>query len=140
MSRRFIITGIAAAAIAGAAVPSFAQSLPVTVTHDTHDGVTVGVSFNGSPGAGVRVAPDGSVCAGLGEDIPVCTPAVGDAIGPIGTARTAQSSPLPPVTLRHDDNGTAVGVGDVGVVVEQDGTICPVVSTQDWKCVPGGNG
>ena len=81
MSRRLVISGVAAAAVLGAVIPAVAQSLPVTVTHDTNNGVTVGVSFNGSPGAGVHVSPDGSACAGLGEDIPVCTPPVLDGVG-----------------------------------------------------------
>jgi hypothetical protein len=118
-------------------VPSFAQSLPVTVEHDTHDGVTVGVTVNGQPGAGATVTPDLQACAGIGESVPVCTPAVGDAIGPIGTANTAQSLPVPPVTLRHDENGTAAGVGDVGVVISPSGRVCPVVSTQSWQCIGG---
>jgi hypothetical protein len=135
VSRRLIISGIAAAAIAGAAVPSFAQSFPITVTHDTSNGVSIGVQDGNAPVGGASVTPDGAACAGLGEDIPVCTPPVLDAVH----TGARQSSPLPPVTLRHDDNGSAVGVGDVGVVVEQDGTICPVVSTQDWQCIGGGN-
>ena len=133
MSRRLVISGIAAAAVLGAVVPSFAQSLPIAVQHDTHNGVSVGFTVNGEPGGGARVTPDGQACAGLGEDIPVCTPAVGDAIGPIGTATTAQKLPL---TVRHDDNGTAVGVGDVGVVVYPNGDVCPVVSTDNIRCIP----
>lgn len=132
MSRRLVITGIAAAAVAGAVVPAFAQSLPIAVQHDTHNGVYVGFTYNGEPGGGARVTPDGQACAGLGEDIPVCTPPVGDAIGPIGATKTAQSLP---VTVRHDDNGTAVGVGDVGVVVYPNGDICPVVSTDNIRCI-----
>lgn len=84
MSRRLVISGVAAAAVLGAVVPSFAQSAPVTVQHDTHDRVFVGVEVNGQPGAGASVTPDLQACAGIGEQLPVCTPAVGDAIGPIG--------------------------------------------------------
>jgi hypothetical protein len=134
VSRRFIVSGIAAAAIAGTAIPSLAQSLPITVTHDTSNGVSVGVQDGNAPVGGASVTPDGQACAGLGEDIPVCTPPVLDAVH-VGTR---QSLPAPPVTLRHDDNGTAVGVGDVGVVVSPSGRVCPVVSTQAWQCV-GGN-
>ena len=137
MSRRLVISGIAAAAIAGAVVPSFASTgSPVTVHRDS-SGTTVGVSDNGTPVAGVTVYNNGAVCGGIGEQVPVCTPAVGDAIGPIGSASTQQSLPVPPVTLRHDDNGTAVGVGDVGVVISPSGRICPVVSTQAWQCIGG---
>ena len=42
-----------------------------------------------------------------------------------------------PVVFYHDDNRTVVGVEDVGVVIYSDGTICPVVSTQAWRCIPG---
>lgn len=128
MSRRLVIVGISAAAVVGAVVPSFAQSVPVTVQHDTHNGVFVGVGFNGQPGAAALVSPDGSACVGLGEDIPVCTPPVLDGIG-------THSQQSLPVTVRHDSNGTAVGAGDIGVIVGNDGSVCPVVSTQDWQCV-----
>ena len=131
MSRRLVISGIAAAAIAGAVVPSFASTGPVTVTRGS-DGTTVGVHDGNAPVAGVTVYNDGAVCGGIGEQVPVCTPAVGDAIGPIGAARTAQSLP---VTVRHDDNGTAVGVGDVGVIVYPNGDVCPVVSTDNIRCI-----
>ncbi len=80
MSRRLVISGLAVAAIAGAAVPSFAQSFPITVTHDTSNGVSVGVRDGNAPVGGAAVTPDGSACAGLGEDIPVCTPPVLEAI------------------------------------------------------------
>ena len=134
MSRRLVISGIAAAAIAGAVVPSFASTgSPVTVQRGSNS-TTVGVNDNGAPVAGVTVYNDGQVCGGIGEQVPVCTPAVGDAIGPIGSARTAQSLP---VEVRHDDQATGVSVGDVGVVRYSDGTICPIVSTQDWRCIPG---
>ena len=80
MSRRLVIAGVAALAIGGAAVPSFAQSFPITVTHDTSNGVSVGVQDGNAPVGGASVTPDGSACAGLGEDIPVCTPPVLDAV------------------------------------------------------------
>jgi hypothetical protein len=132
VSRRLVISGIAAAAIAGAVVPSFASTgSPVTVTRDS-DGTTVAVHDGNTPVAGATVYNDGRVCGGIGLQVPVCTPAVGDVIGPIGSANTAQSLP---VTVRHDDNGTAVGVGDVGVVVYPDGTVCPVVSTDNIRCI-----
>ena len=134
MSRRFVISGIAVAAIAGAVVPSFASTGPVTVTR-TSTGTTVAVHDGNTPVAGATVYNDGQVCGGIGLQVPVCTPAVGDAIGPIGTANTAQKLPI---TVRHDDTGTAVGVGDVGVVVYPDGTICPVVSTDNIRCINAG--
>ena len=134
MSRRFVISGIAAAAIAGAVVPSFASTGgPVTVQRGS-SGTTVGVNLNGEPVAGATVYNNGQVCGGIGEQVPVCTPAVGDAIGPIGGTRTAQSLP---VQVRHDDQATGVSVGDVGVVRYSDGEICPIVSTQNWRCVQG---
>ena len=84
MSRRLVITGIAAVAIAGAAVPTFASTgSPVTVQRGS-TGTTVGVNDNGVPVAGVTAYNNGAVCGGIGEQVPVCTPAVGDAIGPIG--------------------------------------------------------
>lgn len=80
MSRRLVITGIAAAAMAGAAVPSFASTgSPVTVHRDS-SGTTVGVTDNGVPVAGVTVYNSGAVCGGIGLQVPVCTPAVGDSI------------------------------------------------------------
>ena len=136
MSRRLIVCGVAAAAVLGAVIPSFASPRsPVTVTR-TSSGTTVAVTDNGAPVAGATVYNNGQVCGGIGEQVPVCTPAVGDAIGPIGAAGTAQSSAVPPVTVRHDDNGTAVGVGDVGVIVYPDGSICPVISTDNVRCIP----
>lgn len=128
MSRRLVISGLAVAAIAGAAVPSFAQSFPITVTHDTSNGASVGVRDGNAPVGGASVTPDGSACAGLGEDIPVCTPPVLDAVH-VGERQSL------PVTVRHDDNGTAVGVGDVGVIVYPNGDVCPIVSTQNWRCI-----
>lgn len=74
------MTGIAAAAIAGAAVPSFASTgSPVTVTRDS-SGTTIGVNDKGAPVAGVTVYNSGAVCGGVGEQVPVCTPAVGGSI------------------------------------------------------------
>jgi hypothetical protein len=136
VSRRLVIAGVAGIAIAGAAVPSFA-SIGSPVTVDTSNGVRVGVwDTHGNVVAGGSVTPDGQACAGISKQIPVCTPAVGDAIGPIGTAGTAQSLP---VEVRHDDQATGVSVSDVGVIRYSDGTICPIVSTQDWQCVRGDN-
>ena len=108
-----------------------ALQLPVTVTPNSDGSVTVGVKSGNAPVAGATVGPKGA-CAGIGEQVPVC---VGG-----GASRTNRiANPLPPVTLRHDSNGTAVGVGDVGVVISPSGRICPVVSTQDWQCIGGDN-
>jgi hypothetical protein len=140
VSRRLVITGIAAAGVLGAVVPSFAQSsaqsLPVTVHTDTHNGVAVGVDIQGRPGVGAAVTPDGKACVGVSLQVPFCTP--GGIIGGARTGATAQQLPPGGVVIRHDDNGTAIGVGNVGVIIEKDGTICPVVSTQSWRCIPGG--
>jgi len=131
VSRRLVISAVAAAAVAGAVVPSFATTAsPVTV--DTSNGVRVGVHDGNAPVAGASVTPDGQACAGLGEQVPVCGPPVLDGVQ-VGTRQSL------PVTVRHDDNGTAVGVGDVGVIIDKDGSICPVVSTQKWLCVRGAN-
>jgi hypothetical protein len=70
--------------IVGATNARTQQSLPITVTHDTSNGVSVGVRDGNAPVGGASVTPDGQACAGLGEDIPVCTPPVLDAVGPIG--------------------------------------------------------
>ena len=73
MSRRFIIAGVAAAALGGAVVPTFAATGgPVTV--DTHNGVGVGVQVGSQPGAGAHVSPDGQACVGISLQLPVCTP------------------------------------------------------------------
>ena len=133
VNRRLVIAGVAAAALAGAVVPSFAMTSPVTVHTDTSNGVQVSVDVNGQPGVGAHVKRDGGVCVGISYQIPFCT-----AGGIIGSTTPQQSIPLPPVVVRHDENGSAVGVGDVGVIVRQDGSICPVVSTQAWQCI-GGN-
>lgn len=129
MNRRLVVLTTTAAAVVGLVVPSFAKpSLPVTVTVDTSNGVALGTAVNGTPAVGASVTPGGKVCAGVGEQVPVCTPAV-------GVRPTRQQLPPSPVVIRHDDNGTAVGVGEVGVVISNNGEVCPRVSTQDWMCV-----
>jgi hypothetical protein len=75
VSRRIVIAAVVTTAIGGAVVPSFAQSapsLPVTVTTDTHNGVSVGVSVGSQPGAGASVTPDGKACVGISLQLPVC--------------------------------------------------------------------
>ena len=140
VNRRLVITGVAAAAVLGVVVPSFAttgpDNPPVTVYTDTHDGVSAGFFVNGQPGAGAHVSPDGEVCVGISLQLPVCAGGgVGTVIDPPGAA-TRQSLPL---VVQHDENGTAVGYDNVGVRVGNDGRVCPVVSTQMWPCV-GGDG
>jgi hypothetical protein len=76
VSRRLVLVGVVSLAVGGAVVPSFASSappLPVTVTTDTHDGVSAGVSVGGQPGAGAHVSPDGQVCVGVSLQLPVCS-------------------------------------------------------------------
>jgi hypothetical protein len=75
VSRRLVLVGVVSLAIGGAVVPSFAQSapsLPVTVTHDTHNGVSVGVAVGNQPAAGASVTPDGQACVGISLQLPVC--------------------------------------------------------------------
>jgi hypothetical protein len=77
VSRRLVILAVGGVAVVGAVVPSFAAtapSAPVTVQTSTSDGVSVGVSVFGQPGAGASVSHGGTVCAGVSEQLPVCTP------------------------------------------------------------------
>ena len=204
MSRRFVIAGVASAAVLGAVIPSFAQSgaqsgpsSPVTVYTDTHDGVSAGFFVNGQPGAGAHVSPSGEVCVGVSLQLPVCAGSeIGTVIDPPGTttrqklpdlpvtvthdtsngvsvgtalgsqplvgarvsngsacvgfsyeipfcvggpikAHSRQSLPLPKAGVYRDDYGTTVYAGDVGVRATNDGRVCPQVSTQLWPCVGG---
>jgi hypothetical protein len=141
VKRRLVIAGVASAALAGAVVPALAQtgpSSPVTVYTDTHDGASAGFYVNGQPGAGAHVSPDGEACVGISLQLPVCAGGgIGTIIDPPGTTSTRQELPKPPVVVYHDEYGTAVGVGDVGVRVSNDGRVCPQVSTQMWPCVGG---
>ena len=75
MNRRLVITAVAAVAVAGTVVPSFAQSapsVPVTVTTNTTNGVFVGVSVGSQPVGGAGVSQDGTACVGFSEQVPVC--------------------------------------------------------------------
>lgn len=131
MSRRLVILGVAAIAGAGAVVPTFAATAPpspVTVHVGTTNGVSVGVDAFGQPGAGASVSNTGTACVGVSEQLPVCTPTV-------TAAQTRQSLPPVPVVVRHDDNGTLIAVGEVGLSISSSGEVCPEVSTQDWVCV-----
>ena len=131
MNRRLILAGVAGAAVLGSVVPALAQPAQVTVTQQ-NGGVFVGVATgNGSPVAGAGFTSNG-ICAGVGEDIPVCVPLSAVSVSPPPLA-TRQSLPT---TIYHDSTRTTVGVGVVGVTVYSDGRICPGVSTQDWPCTP----
>jgi len=131
MTRRLVITAVAATAVAGAVVPSFAQSAPpspVTVHVSQTNGVSVGVAVTGQNVAGATVSNSGQVCAGISEQVPVCA----------GVVQPRPQRQSLPVVVRQDDTGTTVGVGVVGVHVSNDGQVCPLVSTQTWQCVGGG--
>jgi len=130
VSRRLVILGVSAAAALGVVVPSFAaSSLPVGVhVTRTSNSTAVGVSVQGANVAGASAYNNGQVCAGISQQLPVCTPSV-------GAAHTRQQLPQPPVVVRHDSSGTVVAVGEVGVVISNNGEVCPRVSTQDWICV-----
>ena len=134
MNRRLILVAVAGAAVLGSVVPALAapaQPAHVTVTQQD-GGVYVGVSTgNGEPVAGAGFTQNG-ICAGLGEDIPVCVPLSAVSISP-PPVHSRQSLP---VVVYHDSTRTTVGVGVVGVSVYSDGRICPGVSTQDWPCTP----
>jgi hypothetical protein len=132
VDRRLVITVVAATAVVGTVVPSFAAgtgTLPVSVQKNTDSGVSVGVYVNGQPGAGATVDRDGRVCVGMSYQIPQCVAIV--------EPSTRQSLPPVPVTVQHDSNGTTVGAGEVGVHVSPNGRVCPEVSTQTWQCVGG---
>jgi len=145
--RRLVIAAAVGAAVVGSAVPTLAAStsptptsqLPVTVSVSTKGGVFVGTTIFGQPGLAASVA-NGQACVGFSLELPICA-----GIPPIttGAAKTgAPTQQLPPgggPVIYNDATRTAVGVGDVGVVWYHNGTssgqICPVVSTQDWRCV-----
>jgi hypothetical protein len=74
VSRRLIITGVAAAALAGAAAPAAFASTGTPVTVDTSNGVRVGVQQGNTPIVGASVTPDGQACVGVSLQLPVCTP------------------------------------------------------------------
>jgi hypothetical protein len=143
--RRLVIAAALGAAVAGTAVPALAQAstpkgtLPVGVTYSTKNGVFVGTTINGQPGAGAWVA-NGEACVGFSYQVPQCAvlPPVTIQKPPAPAAPAAaprQQLPVGGVVVYHDDTRTAVGVGDVGVVYYSDGYLCPVVSTQKWPCV-----
>lgn len=134
MNRRLVLAGVAGAAILGTVVPALAKpSLPVSVTvTNQNGGVYVATAAGSQPLVGAGTTSNG-VCVGFSEEIPTCVPVTSGA-APAAPA-TQQSLPGGGVVVYHDSTRTAVGVGDVGVVIYSDGEICPVVSTQDWRCV-----
>ncbi len=129
----------------GAVIPSFAQSeppsSPVTIYNDTHDGVLRRLHRQRPARCRGSRQPGRQACVGISQQLPVCADAgsvvdeIGTVIDPPGTSRQK----LPQVVAQHDENGTAVGIDNVGVRVSNDGRVCPVVSTQEWICV-GGDG
>ena len=113
----------------GSVVPTFANTLPVGVhVTRTSSATTVGVTAQGATVAGASAYNNGKVCAGVGEQVPICTPIV-------EAKPTRQQLPPSPVVVRRDSNGTVVAVGEVGVAISNNGEVCPRVSTQDWICV-----
>lgn len=135
MIRRLVIAGVAAAAIAGAVVPSFATTgpgqLPVGVQTDTSNGVAVYTNIGNQPGLSASVDKNGRICGGFSYEVPQCVQLV--------SPNSRQALPLPKVVVRQDDNGTVIGAGDVGLYFPKSGGVCPLVSTQDWQCIGGGN-
>jgi len=133
VNRRLVISGVAAAALAGAVVPSFASTggpaSVVTVQTDTSNGVAVGTTILGQPGAAASVENNGRVCAGFSYEVPQCVAII--------SPSTRQKLPIGGVVVQHDDSGTTLGAGDVGVHVSPNGRVCPLVSTQAWQCVGG---
>lgn len=136
MNRRLLITGVAAAAIAGAIVPSFAATggaqLPVGVHTDTSNGVAVYTNIGNQPLLYASVDKNnGQICGGFSYEVPQCV----DIVSPNSSRRL----PLPAVVVQQDDNGTVVAVGDAGLYFPKSGGVCPEFSTQDWQCIGGGN-
>lgn len=136
MNRRLAITGIAAAAIAGAVVPSFASagpaSLPVGVHTDTSNGVAFYTNIGNQPLLWGSVDKNtGRICGGFSYETPQCVAII--------SPNSRQKLPLPPVVVQQDDNGTVIAVGDAGLYFPKSGGICPEFSTQSWQCIGGGN-
>jgi hypothetical protein len=138
VSRRLVISCLVAVAVAaaGAVVPSFATtgpgSLPVGVHTDTRNGVAVYTNLGNQPLLSASVDKNtGEICGGFSDEVPQCVAIV--------SPNSRQKLPLPPVVVQQDDNGTVVAVGDAGLYFPKSGGICPLVSTQDWQCIGGGN-
>jgi hypothetical protein len=63
--------------------------------------------------------------------------AAAGATGSISSVQAAVQQPPVPVVVHHGSDGsTVVGVGNVGVYISPSGDVCPIVSTQDWRCIP----
>lgn len=63
------------------------------------------------------------------------------ATGSISSVQAAVQQPPVPVVVHHGSDGsTVVGVGNVGVYITPSGDVCPIVSTQDWRCISAGIG
>lgn len=131
MNRRLILAGVAGATILGTVVPALAKpSLPVSVTVTPQDGGVYVTSSAGSQPLVDAGTTTNGVCVSFSEEIPTCVPVTsGIKAAPAGTRQAS------PVTVYHDSTRTAVGVRDIGVIIYNNGTICPVVSTQDWQCI-----
>lgn len=69
--RRTVLALSVTTVLAGLAVPSFAQELPVGVDVETKDGVVVTTTVGGQPGTytGVR---DGQACVVVSKQVPFC--------------------------------------------------------------------
>ena len=114
------------------AVPGTIDVGPAHVSVSTaNGGVAVGSSLGSQPLVGASVG-NGWVCVGFSLEVPFCWPLNSTN----AAAAPGQQLPGGGVVYYHDDTRTAVGVGDVGVIIYANGTICPVVSTQDWRCIP----
>jgi hypothetical protein len=74
--RRTVLAASVAAVLTGLAVPSLAAGSepPVGVTYDVKDGVFVGTTVLGQPGAGASVH-DGRACVGFSYQVPQCVDA-----------------------------------------------------------------
>ena len=135
MSRRLVISGVAAAAIAAAVVPSFATTgpgSPVGVHTDTSNGVAFYTNIGNQPLLWGSVDKNtGRICGGFSYEMPQCVAIV--------SPNARQKLPLPPVVVQQDDNGTVIAVGDAGLYFPKSGGICPQFSTQSWQCIGGGN-
>ena len=136
MNRRLLISGVAAAAIAGAVIPSFASTgtsqLPVGVHTDTSNGVAVYTNIGNQPGLSASVnTTTGEICGGFSYEVPQCVAIV--------RPNSRQKLPLPPVVVRQDENGTVIAVGDAGLYFPKSGGVCPEFSTQSWQCIGGGH-
>jgi hypothetical protein len=70
--RRTVLALSVTAVVGGLALPSLASTTsPVGVTYSTKDGVSVGTTVNGQPGAAASVHGT-EACAGLSYQMPVC--------------------------------------------------------------------